>query len=75
MRLSRSECATASEAAEAFIASFAQYSVTTAAEQAALLAWVAFESAELKYNANHFPAPRRPGRGTRVMLVPNFVAE
>lgn len=36
---------------------------------------MAFESGDFKYNANHFPAPGRPGQGTRAMLMPNYVAE
>jgi hypothetical protein len=70
-----SECATASTAVGPLISSFATYSVSTAAEQAALLAWMSYESGEFKYNQNHFPAPGRPGQGTRTMMMPNFVAE
>ncbi|KAL6246390.1 hypothetical protein RBB50_006626 [Rhinocladiella similis] len=71
-----SECTvTTASLAQIIIASFARYNVTTGLEQAALLSWMAFESAEWKYNRNHFPAPGRPGQGTRVMMMPNYVAE
>lgn len=70
-----SECATASEAVAPLISSFRQYFITTAAEQAALLAWMSYESGDFKYNQNHFPAPGTPGQGTRCMMSPTFVAE
>lgn len=59
----------------AIVDSFVKYNISTAMEQVALLSWMAFESGDFKYNANHFPAPGRPGQGTRAMLMPNFVAE
>src|SRR5947199_10077851 len=58
------ECATASQAVTPLISSFATYNITSAAEQAALLSWMAFESADFKYNRNHFPAPGNPAQGT-----------
>ena len=67
------ECATASEAVGPLISSFAQYGITTGAEQAALLSWMAFESDDFKYNKNHFPGT--PGQGTRCMMMPNFVQQ
>lgn len=70
-----SECATASEAVAPIISSFALCNIETAAEQAALLAWMSYESGEFKYNQNHFPAPGTPGQGTRNMMMPTFVAE
>jgi len=70
-----SECATAAEAVGPIISSFANYSILTAPEQAALLSWMAYESAEFKYNQNHFPAPGTPGQGTRNMMSPSFVQE
>ncbi|EXJ78241.1 hypothetical protein A1O3_09402 [Capronia epimyces CBS 606.96] len=71
-----SECVVSSiSVVQAMVDGFAQYNVTTAPEQAALLSWMAFESGEFKYNRNHFPAPGRPGQGTRAMLMPNFVQE
>lgn len=57
------------------IEAFALYQVNTAAEQAALISWMVYESGEFKYNRNHFPDPGRPGQGTRAMLMPNFVGE
>ena len=68
------ECVTASAAVGPLLASFTKYKIATAAEQVALLSWIGFES-QLKFNQNHFPAPGRPGQGTRAMLMPNFVAE
>ncbi|KEF54772.1 uncharacterized protein A1O9_09214 [Exophiala aquamarina CBS 119918] len=70
------ECSVSSATVvNALLAGFTTYSITTAAEQAALLSWMAFESGDFKFNRNHFPAPGRPGQGTRAMLMPNFVAE
>ncbi len=70
------ECTPSSPAlVQLLVASFQRYNVTTPAEQAALLSWMAYESLSFRYNRNHFPSPGRPGQGTRVMLMPNFVAE
>ncbi|KAI1627345.1 hypothetical protein EDD37DRAFT_677238 [Exophiala viscosa] len=70
------ECVASSEAiAEAIVISFAKYNVTTAPEQAALLSWMAYESGAWKYNTDHYPAPGRPGQGTRNMMMPNYVLE
>lgn len=66
------ECATAAQAVSPLIPSFAQYHISSAAEQAALLSWM--ESGDFKYNAHYFPTPV-PGRGTRAMLSPTFVKE
>jgi hypothetical protein len=71
--LGGAECATAAQAVAPLVSSFATYNVTSAAEQAALLAWMAFETADFKYNANHFPPPGTPGQGTRTMMSPGFV--
>lgn len=68
-----SECATASQALSPILAGFAKYNIATAAEQAALLSWMAFESDDFKYNINHFPGT--PGQGTRCMMSPTFVKE
>jgi hypothetical protein len=71
-----SECTTSSaKTVNAIIAGFTKYGVTTAPEQAALLSWMAFESADFKYNHNHFPAPGKPGQGTRCMMSPTYVQE
>ena len=67
------ECISAKDAVAPLISSFAQYKITTAGEQAALLSWIALESDELKYNINHFPGT--PGQGTRCMLSPAFVSK
>lgn len=67
------ECATATQAIGPLIASFQRYNISSAGEQAAIIAWIALESAELKYNVNHFPG--NPGQGTRVMLMPPFIAK
>lgn len=65
------DCATASQAAAPIIASFTQYSITTAPEQAALLSWMAFESLDFKYD--HNVSPGTPGQGCRNMMMPGFV--
>ncbi|KIX98912.1 uncharacterized protein Z520_05373 [Fonsecaea multimorphosa CBS 102226] len=71
-----SECAVSSlSVVQDIVNSFAQYNVTTAAEQAALLSWMVYESGEFKYNHNHFPAPGTPGKGTRTMMSPTFVQQ
>ena len=67
------ECATASDAVMPLVNGFAKYKITTAPEQAALISWMAFESADFKYNTNHFPGT--PGQGTRCMFMPNFVKQ
>lgn len=71
----KDECATAADAAPHIVAGFAQYKVTEPGEQAALLSWMLFESEGFKYNRNHFPAPGKPGQGTRCMFMPDFVKE
>lgn len=67
------ECADAASAAAAFNKSFDTYGITTAGEKAALVAYVGFESVGFKYKKNH--SPGRPGQGTRMMAMPNYVAE
>ncbi|KIW00950.1 uncharacterized protein PV09_07476 [Verruconis gallopava] len=69
------ECATANQAAPAFNSAFAKYGITTKGAQAAIMAWELFESGQLKYKMNHFPAPGTPGKGTRCMMSPEFVSE
>ena len=34
-----------------------------------------YESDDFKYNQNHFPAPGKPGQGTRTMMSPDFVSK
>jgi hypothetical protein len=61
------ECADATHAATAINKAFSTYKITQVGEQAALVAYMLFESGNFKYNRNHFPAPGRPGQGTRMM--------
>jgi hypothetical protein len=61
------ECADATRAAAAINKAFSTYKITAVGEQAALVAYMLFESGNFKYNHNHFPAPGRPGQGTRMM--------
>lgn len=67
-----SECRTAVEAAPLIAESFANFSITTFGEQAALVAEMMFESGSFKYAINHFPSPGTPGQGTRNMQTPNY---
>lgn len=67
------ECADATDAAAAINKAFSNYKITSTGEQAALVAYMLFESGNFKYNHNHFPAPGRPGQGTRMMAMPPFI--
>ncbi|KAL2871280.1 uncharacterized protein BJX67DRAFT_157907 [Aspergillus lucknowensis] len=71
--LAKGECVTAAQAAPPLSAAFTKYKVTSRAEQAAVLALIAFESGEFRYNRNHFPGV--PGQGTRNMQSPTFNKE
>ncbi|KAJ5453856.1 uncharacterized protein N7458_004812 [Penicillium daleae] len=64
------ECATADTAAKYTAQSFDTYSVTSKAEQAAVISLMAFESLDFKYNKNHFPGVA--GQGTRNMQSPTY---
>ncbi|KAL8686405.1 MAG: hypothetical protein Q9224_005458, partial [Gallowayella concinna] len=64
---------TAAQAAPFINASFKTYGITSAGEAAAIVALMAFESGDFKYNINHFPG--RPGQGTRNMQSPAFNLE
>ncbi len=66
------ECLTADKAVPFILASFKTYKITAPATQAALIATMALESGEFKYAKNHFPAPGRPGQGTRNMQSKEF---
>jgi hypothetical protein len=66
------ECATNGEAAPYLITAMSQYNITSPQEIAALLSLIAFESGDFKYNTNHYPAPGRPGQGTRNMQMANY---
>ncbi|KAK4507733.1 hypothetical protein PRZ48_001468 [Zasmidium cellare] len=68
------ECRTASIAAPAIAQSFTDYTVTSFGAQAALVSIMLFESGDFKYSRNHFPAPGRPGQGTRNMQSADFNA-
>ncbi|KAF9884333.1 hypothetical protein FE257_001846 [Aspergillus nanangensis] len=67
------ECATSEQAATNIAQSFETYKVTSPAEQAAVIALMAFESMDFEYNKNHFPGV--PGQGTRNMQSPEFNAK
>jgi hypothetical protein len=62
------ECAVAAQALPYIVESFQRYCVSSPAEQAALISLMAFESADFKYNQNHYPAPGRPGQGSASCL-------
>ncbi len=49
-----------------------QYGVTSPPEIAALLSLIAYETGDFKYIINHYPAPGRPGQGTRNMQMANY---
>ncbi|KAF2442095.1 hypothetical protein P171DRAFT_417006 [Karstenula rhodostoma CBS 690.94] len=66
------ECADATRAAPALTSAFAKYAIHSPNVQAALVALMLFESASFKYAHNHFPAPGRPGQGTRNMQMAPF---
>ncbi|KAB8356688.1 hypothetical protein FH972_024264 [Carpinus fangiana] len=70
-----SECSTAAQALPHIVDSFNDYDITHPSVQAALVATMAYESAEFVYNRNHFPSPGRPGQGTKAMMMPEFTAE
>lgn len=57
----KGECATADTAARNIAASFEQYQVSSRAEQAAVIALMAFESDEFQYNRNHYPGVKGQG--------------
>ncbi|USP76978.1 hypothetical protein yc1106_04252 [Curvularia clavata] len=67
------ECADAEKAAPALSKAFETYKITSKGEQAAIVAYELFESGDFKYNKNHFPG--RPGQGTRMMAMPNYVEQ
>jgi hypothetical protein len=63
------ECADATRAATAINKAFETYEITAKGEQAALVAYMLFESVNFKFKHNKNPAPGRPGQGTRMMAV------
>ncbi|KAI9880305.1 MAG: hypothetical protein M1830_004184 [Pleopsidium flavum] len=62
------ECRTAAQVAPILTSSFQKYGITSAAEKAALISLMAFESGDFKYNKNYVPGV--PGQGTRNMQSP-----
>ncbi|MCJ1236046.1 hypothetical protein MMC14_004023 [Varicellaria rhodocarpa] len=65
-----SKCRTADQAAAAIATSFNTYGITSPGEMAAIIATMAFESGDFKYQKNHFPG--RPGQGTRNMQMASY---
>lgn len=66
------ECATAAVAAPNIAISFYNFGITSFGAQAAILSLILFESGSFKYSRNHFPAPGKPGQGTRNMQSPAY---
>ena len=66
------ECATAKNAAKFINMSFDQYQIKSPNVAAALIATMCKESGDFKLAHNVFPAPGRPGQGTRNMQSPDF---
>jgi hypothetical protein len=66
------ECATNVEAAPYLITAMSTYGITSPSEIAAVLSLIAYETGDFKYNINHYPAPGRPGQGTRNMQMANY---
>jgi hypothetical protein len=66
------ECATNIDAAPFLIKAMVDYGITSPPEIAAVLSLIAYEAGDFKYNINHYPAPGRPGQGTRNMQMPNY---
>ena len=67
------ECRTAAQAAPHIEKSFEDYKIVSPGEKAAVLSLMLYESAEFKYNRNHFPGV--PGQGTRNMQSPDYNAQ
>ncbi|GKT42260.1 uncharacterized protein ColSpa_02441 [Colletotrichum spaethianum] len=66
------ECATANHAAQYIPAAFQKYGIYRPGEIAGVLSLMAFETGDFRYSRNHFPAPGRPGQGTRNMQMPSY---
>jgi len=64
-------CRTAAQAAPFIQAAFGKFGFKTKGEQAAILALMAFESGDFKFDVNVFPG--RPGQGTRNMMTFPFI--
>ncbi|KAE9372114.1 hypothetical protein N431DRAFT_439230 [Stipitochalara longipes BDJ] len=67
-----SECATNVDAAPYLVKAMSDYGITSPPEIAAVLSLIAYETGDFKYNINHYPAPGRPGQGTRNMQMANY---
>ncbi|KAI9858545.1 MAG: hypothetical protein M1824_004281 [Vezdaea acicularis] len=66
------ECSTADHAVPFINGALITYGITSPYEQAAIISTMAFESGDFKYNRNHYPAPGRPGQGTRNMQMSTY---
>ncbi|KAK2065076.1 hypothetical protein LY76DRAFT_384712 [Colletotrichum caudatum] len=66
------ECATADRAAKYLPAALQKYGIYRPGEIAGVLSLMAFETGDFRYNRNHFPAPGRPGQGTRNLQMPKY---
>ncbi|KAL8795586.1 MAG: hypothetical protein Q9195_002007 [Heterodermia aff. obscurata] len=64
------QCRTAEQALPHIVGSFQKYGVNSAAEQATLIAIMAFETGDFKYNVNVVPGT--PGQGTRNMQSASY---
>ena len=64
------QCRTAEQALPHIVASFQKYGINSSAEQATLIAIMAFETGDFKYNVNVVPGT--PGQGTRNMQSASF---
>ena len=64
------QCRTAEQALPHIVGSFQKYGINSAAEQATLIAIMAFETGDFKYNVNVVPGT--PGQGTRNMQSASF---
>lgn len=70
------ECITAVQAAPLLAASFDKYTINNKGAQAAVLALIALESGELKYNQHYNGgSPANTGQGTYNEMSPSFVLE
>jgi hypothetical protein len=70
------ECLTAAQAAPLLAQSFTTYGISNKGAQAAILALIALESGELKYNQHYNGgSPAGTGQGTYNEMSPSFVVE
>ncbi|KAJ1961269.1 hypothetical protein GGI12_003342 [Dipsacomyces acuminosporus] len=71
----KDECVPNDKAVAALNSAFTKYGITRRGEAVAVISLIAFESGTWFFNKNHFPAPGRPGQGTRSMMMYNFIEE